>query len=165
MHASNSERKTRILWIALVCVALFNANAAYADRVFDLEGTVKFKAFGQSDTEEVRATLTLFDDGTYTWNDDTGDLSGGIWLEEGKRIQLFQEAPSFSESLAELERELLAEGLDLRVTSVVEKGTIKLTRTGDIRVKAKGFITLRPGPKPNKPLKIAASEKLVGLLR
>lgn len=154
----------RTLRIALTCVALLIANAAYADRIFDLEGTIKAKALGQSFTDDFSGTLTLFDDGTYTFDDD-GDVSSGIWLEEGRSIQLFTEDPSVRESIAELEQDLRDEGFNLKVTSVVEKEKIKLTKTGDIRLKAKTTLTLRPGPKGSKPLKLTESFKLVGLLR
>ena len=79
----------RTLQIVLVGVALLIAGAAYADRTFDLEGTFNIKAVGESDTSNVSGTLILFDDGTYTL-DAGGDVSSGIWLEEGKNLQRFQ---------------------------------------------------------------------------
>ena len=157
----------RTLQTALVGVvaALFIASAAYADRIFDLEGIVTIKGFGQSFKENVSRTLTLFDDGTYTL-DEGGDVSSGIWLEEGPKIQLFQEEPSISELIEELEEELSdAVGMAISVTSLVEKAAIKRTASGDITVKAKFAITLRPGPMAGKALKLKGSEKLVGLLR
>ena len=155
----------RTLRIALTCVALLIANTAYADRVFDLEGTVKFKVLGESFTEEFRETMTLFDDGTYVI-DVEGDVFSGIWLQEGRRIQLFEEHPHVSEFIAEFEQELSdAVGRAVRVTALVEKEKIKLTKTGDIRRKGKVTITVRPGPKAGKPLKVTASLKLAGRLR
>ena len=151
--------------MALVCVAVLIANEAHADRIFDLEGTVKVKALGQSETEDTSGTLTLFDDGTYT-SDEGGDVSSGIWLQEGRRIQLFEEHPHVSEVIAEFERELSdAAGRAVRVTSLGGKERIKLTKTGDIRWKGKVTITVRPGPKAGKPLKLTASLKLAGRLR
>ena len=149
----------RTLQIALVGVTLLIAGAAYADRTFDLEGTINIKAVGESVTDNVSGTLILFDDGTYTLDAD-GDVSSGIWLEEGKKLQLFQEEPTISEFIAELEDEV---GVSL--TSLVGKEKITIKKTGDITVKAKTSMTFRPGPKEGKPLKVKLSEKLVGLLR
>jgi hypothetical protein len=118
-------------------------------------------------SEWVSGPLTLFDDGTYTFDDDAGDEGdfSGIWLEEGKKIQLFQEAPTVREQIAELEQAARDEGLNLRVTSLVEKETIKLTKTGDIKIKGKTTWRLRPGLQGNKPLKITSSGNLIGLRR
>ena len=149
----------RTLQIALVGVALLIAGAAYADRTFDLEGTVNIKAAGESFTDNVSGTLILFDDGTYTLDSD-GDVSSGIWLEEGKKLQLFQEEPTISELIADLEDEV---GVSL--TSFVGKEKITLQKTGDITVKAKTSMTFRPGPKEGKPLKVKLSEKLDGQLQ
>ncbi len=51
------------------------------------------------------------------------------------------------------------------VTSLVGKGKIKIQKTGDITLKVKSRMTLRPGPKEGKPIKVKLSEKLVGLLQ
>ncbi len=149
----------RTLQIALVGVTLLIAGAAYADRTFDLEGTINIKAVGESVTDNVSGTLILFDGGTYTLDAD-GDVSSGIWLEEGKKLQLFQEEPTISEFIAELE-----DAVGVSLTSIVGKEKITLQKTGDITVKAKTSMTFRPGPKEGKPLKVKLSEKLVGLLR
>lgn len=149
----------RTLQIALVGVTLLIAGAAYADRTFDLEGTVTIKAVGESDTSNVSGTLILVDDGTYTL-DAGGDVSSGIWLEEGKKLQLFQEEPTISEFITELE-----DAVGVSLTSFVGKEKITLQKTGDIKVKAKTSMTFRPGPKEGKPLKVKMSEKLVGLLQ
>ena len=156
----------RTLQRALVLVALVIANAAHAnDRVFDLEGTVKLVARGRSVTENVSATLTLFEDRTYMFDFD-GDVSGGIWLEEGTRIQLFQDSPTASETIRELEVEVSdAAGFDVQVTSIVDKETIRRAKTGDIRVIARVTFLFRPGPTGRRPLKITEFVKLVGVLR
>jgi hypothetical protein len=155
----------RTLQTALVGVALLIASAAYADRIFDLEGTATFKAIGERFTENVSGTLTLFDDRTYTL-DAGGGVSSGIWLEEGKKIQLFQEVPTVSEFIAELEAEVSdAAGMAISVTSLVGKERIRSTRTGDITVRANSTYTFRPGPREGRPLKVRLSEKLVGMLR
>jgi hypothetical protein len=155
----------RKLQTALVGVALLIASAAYADRTFNLEGTVTFRALGERLTEDVSGTLTLFDDGTYTL-DAEGDVSSGIWLEEKKKIQLFQEEPTISEFIAELEEEVSgAAGMTISVTSLVGKERITRTKTGDIKVRANSTITFRPGPREGRPLKVKMSEKLVGLLQ
>ena len=155
----------RTLQAALVGVALLIASAAYADRTYNLEGTVKFSALGQRITEDVSGTLTLFDDGTYTL-EEMGDVSSGIWLEEKNKIQLFQETPTVSEVIAELEQEVSdAAGMAISVTSLVGKDRIKSTRTGDITVRANSTITFRPGPREGRPLKVRLREKLVGLLQ
>jgi hypothetical protein len=159
------EETMRTLQIALVGVALLTASAAYADRTFNLEGTVTLRALGERFTEDVSGTLTLFDDGTYTL-DAEGDASSGIWLEEKRKIQLFQEAPAISEFVAELEEEVSdAAGMAISVTSLVERDRIRSTRTGDITVRGNSTITFRPGPKEGRPLKVRMSEKLVGLLQ
>ena len=94
------------------------ASTAYADRTFNLEGTVRIMALGERLTEDVSGTLTLFDDGTYTLNEE-GEISSGIWLEERNKIQLFQEAPTVSEFVAELEEELSdAVGMAISLTSL-----------------------------------------------
>lgn len=149
----------RTLQIALVGVALLIAGAAYADRTFDLEGTINIKAVGESVTDNVSGTLILFDDGTYTLDAD-GDVSSGIWLEEGKKLQLFQEEPTISEFIAELE-----DAVGVSLTSIVGKEKITIQKTGDITVKAKTSMTFRPGPKEGKPLKVKLSEKLDGQLQ
>jgi len=149
----------RTLQIALVGVTLLIAGAAYADRTFGLEGTIKIKAVGESDTSNVSGTLILFDDGTYTLDAD-GDVSSGIWLEEGKKLQLFQEEPTVSEFIAELE-----DAVGVSLTSLVGKEKITIQKTGDITVKAKTSMTFRPGPKEGKPLKVKLSEKLDGQLQ
>jgi hypothetical protein len=155
----------RTLQIVLVGVTLLIAGAAYADRTFDLEGTVTIKALGDSETSNVSGTLILVDDGTYTL-DAGGDVSSGIWLEEGKKLQLFQEDPSISEFIAEFEEEVSnGAGMEISVTSIVGKEKITLQKTGDITLKAKSRMTLRPGPKEGKPVKVKLSEKLVGLLQ
>ena len=82
----------KTLQTALVGVALLIASAAYADRTFDLAGTVTFRALGQSLTENVSGSLTLFDDGTYTFDAD-GDISSGIWLQERLLIPLTGKRP------------------------------------------------------------------------
>ena len=149
----------RTLQIVLVGLTLLIAGAAYADRTFDLEGTIKIKAVGESDTSNVSGTLILFDDGTYTL-DAGGDVSSGIWLEEGKKLQLFQEEPSISELIAELE-----DAVGASLTSLVGKEKITIKKTGDITVKAKTSMTFRPGLKEGKPLKVKLSEKLDGQLQ
>ena len=149
----------RTLQIALVGVALLIAGAAYADRTFDLEGTIHIKAAGESFTDNVSGTLILFDDGTYTLDAD-GDVSSGIWLEEGKKLQLLQEEPTISEFIAELE-----DAVGVSLTSIVGKEKITLQKTGDITVKAKTSMTFRPGLKEGKPLKVKLSEKLDGQLQ
>ncbi len=155
----------RTLQIALVGVALLIAGAAYADRTFDLEGTLKIKAAGESATDNVSGTLILFDDGTYTLDAD-GDVSSGIWLEEKNKIQLFQEAPTISEFIAALEEEVSdAAGMAISVTSLVGKDRIRSKRTGDITVRANSTITFRPGPREGRPLKVRLRQKLVGLLQ
>jgi hypothetical protein len=155
----------RTLQIALVGVALLIASAAYADRTFNLEGTVTLRAVGERLKEDVSGTLILFDDGTYTL-DEEGAVSSGIWLEEKKKIQLFQEAPSISELITELEEEVSdAAGMAISVTSLDEKDRIRSTRTGDITVRARSTITFRPGPREGRPLKVRISEKLVGVLQ
>ena len=155
----------RTLQTALVGVALLIASAAYADRTYNLEGTVKFSALGQRLTEDVSGTLTLFDDGTYAL-EEMGDVSSGIWLEEKNKIQLFQETPTVSEFIAELEQEVSdAAGMAISVTSLVGKDRIRSTRTGDITVRANSTITFRPGPREGRPLKVKISEKLVGVLQ
>ncbi len=155
----------RTLQTAFVGVALLIASAAYADRTFNLEGTVTLRALGQSITENVSGTLILFDDGTYTL-DAGGDVSSGIWLEEGKKIQLFQEEPTISEFIAELEEEVSnAVGTAISVTSLVGKEKIRSKKTGDITVRANTTITFRPGPREGRPLKVKLSEKLDGLLQ
>jgi hypothetical protein len=155
----------RTLQTALVGVALLITSAAYADRTFNLEGTVTLRAVGERLTEDVSGSLTLFDDGTYTL-DEEGDVSSGIWLEEGKKLQLFQEEPTISEFIAELEEEVSdAAGMEISVTSLVGKDRIRSTRTGDITVRANSSITFRPGPREGRPLKVKISEKLVGVLQ
>ena len=155
----------RTLQTAIVGVALLITSAAYADRTFNLEGTVTLRAVGERLTEDVSGTLTLFDDGTYTL-DEEGDVSSGIWLEEGKTIQLFTEAPTISETIAELEEEVSdAAGMAISVTSLVGKDRIRSTRTGDITVRANSTITFRPGPREGRPLKVKVREKLDGLLQ
>lgn len=155
----------RTLQTALVGVALLIASTAYADRTFNLEGTVTLRAVGQSITENVSGTLTLFDDGTYIL-DEESDVSSGIWLEEGKKIQLFQEEPTISEFIAELEAEVSnAAGIAISVTSLVGKDRITRKRTGDITVRANSTFTFRPGPREGRPLKVKVSEKLDGLLQ
>jgi hypothetical protein len=155
----------RTLQIALVSVVLLIASAAYADRTFDLEGTVTFSALGERLTEDVSGTLTLFDDGTYTLTEE-GDVSSGIWLGERNKIQLFQEAPTISEFIAELEEEVSgAAGMAISVTSLVEKDRIRLKRTGDITVRGNSTITFRPGPREGRPLKVRMRAKLVGVLQ
>ena len=149
----------RTLQIALVGVTLLIAGAAYADRTFDLEGTINIKAVGESFTDNVSGTLILFDDGTYTLDAD-GDVSSGIWLEEGKKLQLFQEEPTISEYIAELE-----DAVGASVTSLGGKGKITVQKTGDITLKSKSSITFRPGPTEGKPLKVKLSEKLDGQLQ
>ena len=104
-------------------------------------------------------TLILFDDGTYTLDAD-GDVSSGIWLEEGKKLQLFQEEPTISEFITELE-----DAVGVSLTSLVGKEKITLQKTGDITMKAKTSMTFRPGPKEGKPLKVKLSEKLDGQLQ
>jgi hypothetical protein len=149
----------------LVGVALLIASAAHADRTFDLDGTLTFRALGQSLTENVSGILTLFDDGTYTL-DAGGELSSGIWLQEGKKIQLFREEPTISEVVAELEAEAsAAAGMAISLTSVVGRERIQSTRTGDITVSRATTYILRPGPRPGQPLRIKILEKLVGALR
>ena len=149
----------RTLQIALVGVTLLIAGAAYADRTFNLEGTLNIKAAGESATDNVSGTLILFDDGTYTL-DAGGDVSSGIWLEEGKKLQLFQEEPTISEFIAEIE-----DAVGSSLTSLAGKEKIKIKKTGDITVKAKTSMTFRPGPKAGKPLKVKLSEKLDGQLQ
>ncbi len=93
-------------------------------------------------------------------------MSHSRWQRGGSRIQLFQENPTVSESIAELEEEAsIAAGMDIRVTSIVEKEKIKRAKTGDISVKAKVTFTFRPGLTERKPLKVTESVKLIGLLR
>jgi len=78
----------------------------------------------------------------------------------------FQEAPTISEFIAELEEEVSgAAGMAISVTSLVGKDRIRSTRTGDITVRANSTFTFRPGPKEGRPLKVKMSEKLVGLLQ
>ncbi len=149
----------RTLQIVLVGVTLLIAGAAYADRTFNLEGTINIKAVGESFTDNVSGTLILFDDGTYTLDAD-GDVSSGIWLEEGKKLQLFQEEPTISEFITELE-----DAVGVTLTSLVGKEKITLQKTGDITVKSKSSMTFRPGPKEGKPLKVKLSEKLDGQLQ
>ncbi len=155
----------RTLQTALVGVALLIASAAYADRTYNLEGTVKFSALGQRLTEDVSGTLTLFDDGTYE-REVEGDVSSGIWLQEGKNIQLLSEDPTASEFVAQLEEEVSAgAGMDVSVTSIRATEKIKRTKTGDLKLKSKFTITFRPGPGDGRALKLKVSEKLEGLLQ
>jgi hypothetical protein len=155
-----------MLQTALVGVALLIASTAYADRIFDLEGTATLRALGERLTYDVSGTLTLFDDGTYTLNED-GAVSSGIWLEERTTIQLFQEAPTISQFIAELEQELSnAAGMAISVTSIVGKDRIRSrTRTGDITVRARSTYIFRPGPTERRGLRVTMSERLVGLLQ
>ena len=150
---------------ALVCLALIIANAAYAERVFNLTGTIKAKATGPPITENVSGTLTLFDDRTYLLNLE-GEISSGIWLEEGTGIQLFQESPTISELIQELELEVSeAAGREIRVTSIVQKEKIKRPRTGNITLTAKVIFVFRPGPTARRPVKVTQTLKAIGLLR
>ncbi len=55
-------------------------------------------------------------------------------------------------------------GFDISITSLAEKATIKRGKTGDITWKAKMILTLRPGVRAGKPVKVTLSEKLVGRL-
>jgi hypothetical protein len=159
------EETMRALTTILVGAALLIASTAYADRIFDLEGTVTLRAVGERITDNVSGTLTLFDDRTYTLNQE-GSVSSGIWLEEGKKIQLFQDEPTVSEFIAELEQEVSdAAGMAISVTSLIGKEKITRTRTGDITVRVKSTYTFRPGPREGRPLKIKMSEKLVGTLQ
>lgn len=154
----------RTLRITLAWIALIIANAAYADRVFNLEGHVTVKVLGESFTDNVSGSLTLVDDGTYAL-DLEGEISSGIWLEE-KEIQLFQEAPSVSESIADLEQEISdAAGLPVRGTSIVGKEKIMLAKSGDISMRTNTSFTIRPGPTARKPLKVKESIQLIGFLQ
>jgi hypothetical protein len=155
----------KTLQTVLVGVALLIASAAYADRTFNLDGTVTLKALGQSITDNVNGTLTLFDDGTYIMNAD-GDISSGIWRQEKKKLQLFQEEPTITEFITELEDELSdAVGVDIAVTSLTGKGKSTFNKNGNLTVKSNSSITFRPGPKEGKPLKVKMSEKLEGTLQ
>ena len=155
----------RMLRTTLISIVLLIASAAHAERVFDLEGSVTFKGGGQSAKVDVSGSLTLFDDGTYTL-DEEGDVSSGIWLEEGTKLQLFQEQPLISEYIAEIEEELSdALGIEISVTSLVEKKTIKRSKTGDLSIKAKETVTVRPTFQVKKALKVTLSVKLVGRLQ
>jgi hypothetical protein len=150
-----------MLQAALVGVALLIASTAHADRIFDLEGTATFRDPGGRETFDVSGILTLLDDGTYTLDLD-GEVSSGIWLEERRRIQLFQEAPTISEFIAELNA---AVG-DFAVTSIVGKDKIKRAKTGDIIMRAKSAFTFRSTLDPEeRRVRVRLKERLVGLLR
>jgi len=155
---------------AVIGLVLALSSAAYADRVYDLLGVVKLKAVGESIEGVATGTLNLLDDGTYTLSlslEGEEDSSNGIWLEEGKAIQLFQEEPRISESIADFEGFLsLVTGFDLRVTSIRSKEKVKKGKSGDISAVSKTSWTIRMvGFDEGKPVKVTESIKLIGVLQ
>ena len=58
-----------------------------------------------------------------------------------------------------------AVGMDIRVTSIVQKEKIKHSKSGDISMTAKVVFVFRPGPTARRPLKATETIKMIGLLR
>ena len=81
-------------------------------------------------------------------------------------IQLFALAPMISDVISEIEAEASSEfGFAVSVTSLKQKQKMTIGKSGDLKGTGMMALTLRPGLKGNKPLKVTLKLKHLGVLR